>query len=194
MRLAQRFGWEEYFPWKKANGLADQKAFYQWLFENSPHTGDLQMARVEKQESLVYWCRASSTPVAPATTLLAAPNALDARPTGEDTAAYPLTFQATRAMTRSGDASRWWPWARELADEMGIRIHPVIARALDIENGAAILVASEDEIIEGSATISRMVPPRLVWSLQRMRADQVLVYRKGQAPEEARDRLKAIEI
>jgi anaerobic selenocysteine-containing dehydrogenase len=194
MRLAQRFGWEEYFPWKKANGLADQKAFYQWLFENSPHTRDLQMGQVEQQEPLVYWCRESSAPAAPATTPLAAPSTLEARPTGDDPAAYPLTFQATRAMTRSGDASRWWPWARELADEMGIRIHPVIARALDIENGAAILVASEDEIIEGPATISRMVPPRLVWSLQRMRADQVLVYRKGQAPEEARDRLKAIEI
>jgi anaerobic selenocysteine-containing dehydrogenase len=194
MRLAQRFGWEEYFPWKKANGLADQKAFYQWLFANSSRTGGLEMARIEQQAPLVYWSREPSAPVAPETSLLAAPSALKAPPAGDDAAAYPLTFQATRAMTRSGDASRWWPWARELADEMGIRIHPVIARALDIENGAAILVASEDEVIEGPATISRMVPPRLVWSLQRMRADQVLVYRKGQAPDEARGRLKAIEI
>jgi hypothetical protein len=53
-------------------------------------------------------------------------------------------------------------------------------------------VASEDETIEGPASISRMVTPRLVWSLQRMRAAHVLVYRKGQAPEEARELLKAI--
>ena len=97
-------------------------------------------------------------------------------------------------MTRSGDASNWWPWTRELEDEMGIQIHPLIAEALNIENGETILVASENETIDGPATISRMVPPRLVWSLQRMQADHVLVYRKGQAPEDARDRLKAIEL
>jgi anaerobic selenocysteine-containing dehydrogenase len=194
MRLAERFGWEAHFPWKKANGLADQKAFYGWLFENSPQTGGLTMARIEESEALVYWRREAGVPSPSETTLLAAPDGIPGRPTPEDPSAYPLGFQATRAMTRSGDASRWWPWTKELSDEMGIRIHPVIAKALGIENGMTILVASEDEIIEGPATISRMVPPRLVWSLQRIRAEQVLVYRKGQAPEEARDRLKAIEI
>ena len=95
-------------------------------------------------------------------------------------------------MTRSGDASQWWPWTKELEDEMGIQIHPRIATALKIENGETIVVASEEETIEGPASISRMVPPRLVWSLKRMRADHVLVYRKGQDPEEARNILKAI--
>ncbi len=41
MRLAQRMGWEKYFPWKKANGLADQRAFYGWLFANNRDTADL---------------------------------------------------------------------------------------------------------------------------------------------------------
>ena len=95
-------------------------------------------------------------------------------------------------MTRSGDASQWWPWTKELEDEMGIQIHPQVAEALKVENGETIVVASEDETIEGPAYISRMVTPRLVWSLQRMRADHVLVFRKGQAPEEARELLKAI--
>lgn len=194
MRLAQRFGWEEYFPWKKANGLADLKAFYQWLFENSPATAGLQMAHIEKDQALCYWRQAAATDAASEAIPLAAPQSIAARPAGEDPAAYPLGFQATRAMARSGDASRWWPWARELADEMGIRIHPRLARALAIENGETIMVASADEIIEGPATITRAVPPRLVWSLQRMRADRVLVYRKGQAPEEARARLKAIAL
>jgi anaerobic selenocysteine-containing dehydrogenase len=194
MRLAQRFGWEEYFPWKKANGLADQKAFYQWLFKNSPQTGDLQMDQIEKADPPVCWlpdAAAFSQSDAP---LLPAPDTVPPRPAAEDPSAYPLGFHATRAMTRSGDASGWWPWTRELEDEMGIQINPRVARALEIENGETIVVASEDEVIEGPAAISRMVPPRLVWSLQRMPADRVLVYRKGQSPEEARNRLKAIEL
>ena len=194
MRLAQRFGWEEHFPWKKANGLADQRSFYQWLFENSPQTAGLKMDLIGPENELVYWGRKVSGSSQPDPKLLAAPDAVAPRPACDDPWAYPLGFQATRAMTRSGDAGRWWPWARELEDEMGIRIHPRVARALEIENGETILVASENETIDGPATISRMVPPRLVWSLQRMQADHVLVYRKGQAPEEARDRLKAIEL
>lgn len=193
MRLAQRFGWEEYFPWKKANGLADQKAFYQWLFENSPLTDGLRMDRIEGGAALVYWGRDNAAAVHD-TALLPAPSSVFERPAPTDPAAYPLDFHATRAAMRSGDANRWWPWAMELADEMGIRIHPIIAEALGIDNGATILVAAEGQIIEGPATISRMVPPRLVWSLKRIHADRVLVYRKGQAPEEARERLKAIEL
>ena len=194
MQLALRFGWEEYFPWKKANGLADQKAFYQWLFKNNPQTDGLQMDLIVQENALVNWRRELSGAPEPDATLLPAPDAVDTRPAPADPAAYPLVFQATRAMTRSGDASNWWPWTRELEDEMGIQIHPLIAEALNVENGETILVASEDEVIEGPATISRMVPPRLIWSLQRMRSDRVLVYRKGQAPEDARDRLKAIEL
>lgn len=192
MRLAQRFGWEEYFPWQKENGLADPKAFYGWLFEKSPTTGDLQMDVITAGDSLVYWGQGPGDE-ATDIQLMPAPSGVPVRPTPDDPAAYPLGFHATRTPIRSSDACHWWPWARELADEMGIRIHPRIAEALDIENGMAIVVAAEDEIIEGPATISRSVPPQLVWSMQRMRADRVLVYRKGQAPEEARDRLKGIE-
>jgi anaerobic selenocysteine-containing dehydrogenase len=79
-----------------------------------------------------------------------------------------------------------------LEDELGIRIHPWVARALNIENGQTIRVVSENESIEGPAAVSRMVPPRLVWSTLRMQADRVLVYRKGQDPEQARDRLEAM--
>ena len=193
MRLAQRFGWEAYFPWKKANGLADQKAFYQWLFENSPHTGGLQMDRIARENAQVHWFRERTGSPEPDDGLMPAPDDVSDRPTPTDPAAYPLLFQTTRTMTRSGDAGRWWPWARELEDETAIQIHPVVAEALGVDNGETILAASEDEIIEGPAVISRMVPPRLIWSLQRMRTDRVLIYRKGQAPEEARDRLKAIE-
>jgi len=194
MRLAQRFGWEDYFPWKKVNGLADQKAFFQWLFDKNPQTAGLQMDRIAQTEELVYWDREADRSTRSEPKLHAAPETVATPLSGEDPTAYPLDFQATRSATRTGDTGRWWPWARELEDEAGIRIHPRVAQALKIENGQTILVASENETIEGPAAVSRMVPPRLVWSLQRMQADHVLVYRKGQAPEEARDRLKAIEL
>jgi anaerobic selenocysteine-containing dehydrogenase len=79
-----------------------------------------------------------------------------------------------------------------LEEELGICIHPRVARALEIENGQTIRVVSKNETIEGPAAVNRMVPPRLVWSTQRMQADRVLVYRKGQDPEQARDRLEAM--
>lgn len=194
MRLAQRLGWDEYFPWKKANGLADQKSFHQWLFDNNAGTGGLHMDKVTQQDELIYWNRDTIESCRPDPKLLAAPDAVAPRGAGDDPDAYPLGFQATRSSTRSGDAGRWWPLARELEDGLAICIHPRVARALAIENGQPIVAASEKEIIEGPAAVSRMVPPRLVWSLQRMQADQVLVYRKGQAPEEARDRLKAMQL
>jgi anaerobic selenocysteine-containing dehydrogenase len=194
MRLAQRLGWEEHFPWAKANGMADHKAFYQWLFKNSAPTAGLQMDAVCQENALVYWSQDTAADAQSEPKLMPAPADVTTPPEAEDPTAYPLDFQATRAMTRSGDAAKWWPWTKELEDEMGIQIHPRIASALKIENGETIMVASEEETIEGPASISRMVPPRLVWSLQRMRADHVLVYRKGQAPDEARDLLKAIEI
>ena len=195
MRLAERLGWEDYFPWKKTNGMADHKAFYQWLFKNSPQTAELQMDSVCQENALVYWSQDMTADSQSESTLLTAPAEAAKAPDAadaEDAPAYPLDFQATRAMTRSGDAAQWWPWTKELEDEMGIQIHPRIATALKIENGETIVVASEEETIEGPASISRMVPPRLVWSLKRMRADHVLVYRKGQDPEEARNILKAI--
>lgn len=194
MRLAQRFGWEDHFPWEKANGLADQKAFFQWLFDKNPQAAGLQMDRIAQGQELIYWGRTEADSTLPELKLLAAPEAVASSPAVDNPTAYPLDFQATRTLTRNGDSSRWWPWIRELEEELGIRIHPRVARALAIENGQTIRVASENEIIEGPAAVSRMVPPRLVWSTQRMQADHVLVYRKGQDPDEARDRLKAIEL
>ncbi len=194
MRLAERFGWDDYFPWKKANGLADQKAFFQWLFEKNLQTAELQMDLIVQGQELVNWSRTGADSIQSEPKLLPAPETVALSPIEDDPTRYPLEFQATRASTRSGDNGRWWPWIRELDEQLGIRIHPRVARALEIENGQVILVAAENETIEGPAAVSRMVPPRLVWSTQRMQADHVLVYRKGQAPDEARERLKAIEL
>ncbi len=191
MRLAERFGWEDYFPWKKANGLADQRAFYQWLFDKNSQTVGLQMDQIMQADEQVCWNSETAGSTLPEAKLHAAPETEVSPPVGDDPASYPLEFQVTRTSTLSGASTRWWPWAMELEDALGIRIHPRVARALEIENGQIIRVASETETIEGPAVVSRMVPPRLVWSLQRMRADHVLVYRKGQDPEDACELLKA---
>jgi anaerobic selenocysteine-containing dehydrogenase len=192
MRLAQRFGWEDRFPWKKANGQADQKAFYQWLFDQNQKAAKLQMDQIAQTEEPVYWGRADADAARPEVKLLAAPEAVAHPPAGDDATAYPLVFQATRTSARSGETGRWWPWIKELEEGLGIHIHPRVARALEIENGQTICVASVNETIEGPAAVSRAVPPRLVWSIQRMQADRVLVYGKGRSPEEARDRLEAM--
>jgi formate dehydrogenase (coenzyme F420) alpha subunit len=192
MRLAERFGWEDHFPWKKANGLADQKAFYQWLFDKTPQTAGLQMDRIAQGQELVYWGRTDADAARPEPKLYAAPETVASPPAGDAPTTYPLGFQATRTSARSGASGRWWPWIRELDEDLGICIHPRVARALEIENGQTIRVASEHETIEGPAAVSRMVPPRLVWSTRRMQADRVLVYRKGQDPEEARNRLESM--
>jgi anaerobic selenocysteine-containing dehydrogenase len=193
MRLAQRFGWEEYFPWKKANDLADLKLFYQWLFKNNPLLEGVELDRIEKGEALVYWRRDNRESAQPEAMLLPAPDAAHLHADDADPSAYPLGFQTTRTATHSGGASHGWPWTRELEQEMGVRIHPLVARSLDIENGETVVLASEDEVMEAKAAISRMVPPRMVWSPQRMQAQRVLIYRKGQDPEQARQQLKVME-
>jgi anaerobic selenocysteine-containing dehydrogenase len=192
MQLARRFGWEDHFPWKKANGMADQKAFFQWLFDQNLRTAMLRLDRIEQGQELVYWGRTDADGALPEPKLLAAPETVTSMPAGDDPTTYPLQFQATRTAAKSGSTSRWWPWFEELEEQLDIYIHPRIARALEIENGQTIRVASENETIEGPAVVSRMVPPRLIWSAQRMQADRVLVYGKGQSPEQARDRLEAI--
>lgn len=190
MRLAQHMGWEEHFPWKKANGLADQRAFYGWLFANNRDTADLSIEHIVEGRPLTFWRGADRQQVQGA--LMPAPAAPATHAEEKNDPAFPLHFQSTRVITRSGHAGRWWPWARELENEGAVQIHPLIAQALRIENGDPVLVAGQDHIMEGQAWVSRMVPPYLVWSPRRFKADRVLVYRRGQSPEQAREQLKAV--
>ena len=135
MRLAQRFGWEEYFPWKKANGLADQKAFFQWLFKKNPQTGGLQLDQTAQADPQIWWRQDAAASLEVAGPLFAASETISAPPVSDDPSAYPLGFQTTRTATRARDASRWWPWIKELEEEVGIRIHPLVAQALEIHSG-----------------------------------------------------------
>lgn len=190
MRLADRFGWQEAFPWKKANGLADQRAFYRWLLERSPKTKDLDLDQLDHGGLKVSWQSGASEAGGVQPALLTAPSGIDHAAADSD---FPLLFQATRSIAGAGDANAWWPWMRELEPEAAVQVNPTVAKALSIENGEPLTVVSANDSMEGPAWISRIVPPWMVWSRFRMKAERVLIFRKGQSPEEARQLLKAME-
>jgi anaerobic selenocysteine-containing dehydrogenase len=125
--------------------------------------------------------------------LLPAPDAIGPEPETNDADEYPLCFQATRVASRAGTTGQWWTWTHDLEPDDWIQLHPSVATALQIENGEAIRLLSADDSVEGRACINRMVPPWLVWSSRRMQTRRVVLHRKGQSPQEACEKLKAIQ-
>jgi anaerobic selenocysteine-containing dehydrogenase len=193
MRLAQRFGWEDYFPWQKTNGLADHQAFYQWLLARSEDTAHLDYDQLLQADHQVLWRKATQSSPQAKIMLLPAPDAIGPEPETNDADEYPLCFQATRVASRAGTTGQWWTWTHDLEPDDWIQLHPSVATALQIENGEAIRLLSADDSVEGRACINRMVPPWLVWSSRRMQTRRVVLHRKGQSPQEACEKLKAIQ-
>jgi anaerobic selenocysteine-containing dehydrogenase len=193
IRLAQRFGWEEYFPWQKEGGSADHQAFYQWLLKANKDTADLEFDHLLQDDRHLFWQKKMRPSEKADIHPLAAPKSISNGTATDQEDAYPLYFQATRVASRTGNSGQWWTWTFDLEPEDTIQIHPCVAAALEIENGASVRVVSADEIIEGLAWINRMVPPWLVWSSRRMQTRRVLIHRKGQSPEEACEKLKATQ-
>jgi formate dehydrogenase major subunit len=193
IQLAQRFGWRNYFPWQKADGSADHKTFYQWLLKRSKDTTHLQFDRILQKGQQVFRYENRAPLPKNKIKLLPAPGTIAHGPETDDQDAYPLFFQATRVASQAGNNGlrRTWTHDPELKDT--IQVHPSVAAALNIENGESVQVVSVDETMEGRALINRMVPPWLVWSSRRMQTGKVLLHRKGQSPEEAYEKLKAIK-
>ena len=191
IRLAQRFGWEEYFPWKKENGLADHTIFYNWIFDQIPETVGCRVEQLQDTSQLVCWPVQDKAQPPPKITPIQAPPDIEPtiRPDEEDR--FPLRFQATRIISRTNDVVHWWPWTRELMAENAVQIHPETARVLGIENGDDILVSGAVQTMEGNAWISRMVPRWMVWSPRKLGERRVVVHKKEQASQEAFDILKA---
>ncbi len=186
MRLAQRLGWDEYFPWKKSTGLADHEAFYDWVLNNGPDTEGISAAQIQENPGKVFWppkgilngeapyFRTESGRIEPAM----APEKTEPSP-DEDEQTYPFYYQATRIASRFSDPSYWQPWTLELSDENSVQIHPDAAKALGVENGDEIVVASHGDQFEGRAWLSRMVRPNMVWSIRRLVDNRVTVFKKG---------------
>jgi anaerobic selenocysteine-containing dehydrogenase len=199
--LAQRFGWQEYFPWFKKNGRADAVAFYEWLLRRSPDTQGCDLSRIRETDGLLFWPADAQKLVRQQPPIFVSPNGR-LRPTlppadmapidtpkPEDT--YPLVYQSARIVSRSSDDANWWPWTAELEDEKAVQIHPETAQILGIENGDEVVVSSSRTCMEGRAWLSRMVNRRMIWSPQRLDETRVLVHKKGQSGEDAFNLLKA---
>jgi formate dehydrogenase major subunit len=191
IRLAQRFGWEEYFPWKKENGLADHRAFYDWIFDQCPETAGCHVDNLQNSSQLVYWPVRDRAQPPPKITPLGAPAEISPMIESDEKDRFPLQFQATRVISRTNDVVYWWPWTRELMAENAVQIHPETARVLGIENGDDILVSGAVQTMEGNAWISRMVPRWMVWSPRKLGERRVVVHKKEQTSQEAFDILKA---
>jgi len=199
--LAQRFGWQEFFPWVKKNDRADQAGFYDWLLKRSPDTQGCELAQIRAADHLQSWpadpeklVRRQPPVFAPDGVRLQPalpPAEIGAQESPEAEDLFPLAYHSTRVASRSTDAGRWWPWTAELEDENAVQIHPDIARILGIENGDEVVVAGRRGCIDGRAWLSRMVSRRAIWSPQRLDESRVLVHKKGQSGEDALNRLKA---
>ncbi|CAB5166357.1 hypothetical protein D3OALGB2SA_5778 [Olavius algarvensis associated proteobacterium Delta 3] len=198
--LAQRLGWDEFFPWIRKDGRADRFEFYRWLLKRDPQTASCDLSQLRDNQDLFFWTDKTEFPEAGETPQFYTQNGrikpVDAPelPTAEDSdiddGEYPLYFQSTRIVTRGGDAGNWWPWTAELEDVDAIQIHPDTAGVLGIENGDAVVVNSPKGCLEGRAWISRMVDRRMVWSPRRLEGDHVLLLKKGQSADEALNLLK----
>lgn len=193
MRLAQRMGWDEYFPWKKANGLADHAVFYDWLLSKQTETEGITVDLIRNNPGMIFWPLKKkiindNAPFFPNENGKIKPTGAPLKTSFElqkDILNYPLSYQSTRISSLFSDPSHWQPWTMELADENAVQIHPDTARALDIENGDEIVISANGEIIEGRAWLSRMVSRNMIWSTKRLGYDRVLIYKKGQDPMEA---------
>jgi anaerobic selenocysteine-containing dehydrogenase len=87
-------------------------------------------------------------------------------------------------VSRSGEAGPWRPWTQGIEREDLIRIHPVTAAALGIENGDEVLVSSPEGSWEAFAWINRCVPEGVVSAPGRVGGKSVLVQRKDRTREE----------
>ncbi len=189
MRLARRLGWEDHFEWRKASGMADQAAFYNWLLARRPITRGITVELLQQPSGGLVWPFEQAYGLAadiPDDRMIpaAAPAAVA---TGDvPDAQHPLRYQATRIAARHSDASHWQPWSRELADEQAVQIHPDTARALGLNTGDLLMVTANGDSFEGKTQISRMVPRDMVWSKKRLGHSHVVVYQPSQDIETAR--------
>jgi anaerobic selenocysteine-containing dehydrogenase len=194
MELARRFGWEAHFPWATEDGRADHAAFYTWLLAQSPLTAGLQLEELRSLQpgARIFWPAAGGAlpdQIAP----YAAPPTLAADPEAGTTAEYPLSFLPAESSSRSGDASRFWPWTRNLVREDAIQIHPETARLLGIENGEEVLVETPRGALPARASLTRTVPPSAIASFRKVNGGtSALVHKMDQLPDDARNLLKKL--
>jgi len=193
MADARHLEWKAYFPWRLEDGRADHRSFYGWLLQQSPHTAGCNPEQLAADGS-----KSATRPIAACTPIkepgvytpgriepLFAPPALIPPQQTEEAELFPLMFQATRVISRSGDAGVFLPWTKDLEDPDVVQIHPETAEALGIENGDEVLIHGPGGVIEARAWIIRMVPKGMIWSPRRLGSNRAVVHKKGESGEEA---------
>lgn len=189
--LAQRLGdvrrleWKTYFPWKKEDGSADIRSFYGWFLDQSPYTKGAAVDRIIAEDNApLFWPveRTQSDSHGKIDPFFAPADLQSVSQAGE---LFPLTYQATRIVSRSGDIDNFRPLTKDLEDRNTVQIHPRTAKALGIENGDEVSVHGPGETIEAAAWITRMVPVWMIWSPRRLGSDCAVICKKGQSREEA---------
>jgi len=186
---ARRLEWKAFFPWKKEDGSTDHRSFFGWLLDQSPYTSGYGLERIiaASTDAHVLWpidpIAAAGTPgeIEP----FFAPSSLEHLPPEAEAELFPLTFHATRTISRSGDADNFRPWTKALEDPDAVQIHPGAAKVLGIENGDEVVVHGPNEVIEAKAWITRMVPKWMIWSARRLGTRHAVIYKKGESGEEA---------
>jgi anaerobic selenocysteine-containing dehydrogenase len=191
MELARRFGWEKHFPWATEDGRADHGAFYGWVLARSPAMVGVSLDEVRALEpgSRCFWPAGQSAhPAALRAGTIAvhpAPASLASGAGAPVESGYPLALVAARSSCRSGDASRFWSWTRNLTREDAVQIHPETAERLGIENGDEVLVDTPRGALPARANLSRVVSRRTIGSFQGV-TGSALVRKKDQSADEAR--------
>ncbi|MBA4393293.1 MAG: hypothetical protein C0407_07050 [Desulfobacca sp.] len=191
--LAKRFGWEKAFPWSREDGSTDQESFYQWVLEKNAIFRGCSLDPLRDSSQVTHLCfwswdeKGKDEKINP----FPAPEALELSSRSIDQEHFPLIFQKTPFVARSGEAGSYWPWTQKLEEEEAVQIHPETAGILHIENGDAILISSPAKTWEARAWISRMVPSGMVASPRDSGGDWVLVHKTDQTSEEALTLLNA---
>lgn len=197
--LSKRFGWQDRFPWESEEGRADHEAFCEWLLkENSWTKGctPLVLKKASDNDECVTWPvegtpsgQTSLTPQASASSGIA----LSLPATGEDLARlpdelYPLYLEVPDPACRAvlcvdHEALRNVP---------RLQINPETAEALGIQTNDEVNVHGHGWVVEARANLTRMVPVWLVYLREGVRQESVLVCKKGQSGQEARNILKEL--
>jgi anaerobic selenocysteine-containing dehydrogenase len=179
--LAKRFGWQDAFPWIKEDGTADHRAFSQWVLESSPVLKGCrldQLTSSSQSPGSCSWSFRNELEAEGKIKPTPAPEFIEQSSQTVDRECFPLFFQKTSFVSRSGQAGNLWPWTQNLEEEDALQINPQTAKALGIENGDSILISSPGRTIEGRAWISRMVPQWMVSSPMPIEGDWVMVQKK----------------
>lgn len=156
--LAERFQWDDRFPWRSDDGSADLVAFSDWLLDRNSATKGCTIEILRKASDkgeFVYWPfdrnrsrRTTPTPPVEPTKNIA----LTLQPalehlSGGSEEPYPLYLEVPDVVSRA----EFCPGRGVLKDARVLQINPETANALGIQTGDEVFVQGCDGIVRARA-------------------------------------------